>query len=383
MLTATATDNVGVTGVEFQVDGVQVFSTRQHRRPTPRRRHGRLRLRAACGPHPRPRCCRQLLAMGHRRRCSSAAAAPQPTGFTRNEDWITGLSSATAFAQAPDGRLFVAEQGGALRVVKNGSLLADAVHHAAGRPERRTRPDRRGPAPAASPATAASTSTTRARDRHAQPHQPLHRQSGQRDVALRPTARPRIADLPALSSATNHNGGAMHFGLDGKLYVAVGDNANSGQGAEPGRPLRQDAALQRRRQHPDRQPASTPHRASAHRAIWAYGLRNPFTFAVQPGTGRMHINDVGAGTWEEINLGAAGANYGWPATEGPTTARRCHRAAVRVQAQRHHAARFGRRRLLHRLRHHRRRVLPGHRQLPCGLPRQLLLRRLLQLGDRT
>jgi glucose/arabinose dehydrogenase len=53
------------------------------------------------------------------------------------------------------------------------------------------------------------------------------------------------------------------------------------------------------------------------RAVWAYGLRNPFTFAVQPGTGRIHINDVGQGTWEEINLGMAGANHGWPNSEGP------------------------------------------------------------------
>ena len=53
------------------------------------------------------------------------------------------------------------------------------------------------------------------------------------------------------------------------------------------------------------------------RAVWAYGLRNPFTFAVQPGTGRIHINDVGQGAWEEINLGAPGANFGWPASEGP------------------------------------------------------------------
>src|SRR4029079_13997344 len=52
-------------------------------------------------------------------------------------------------------------------------------------------------------------------------------------------------------------------------------------------------------------------------AIWARGLRNPFTFAFQPGTGRMHINDVGQDTWEEFNLGIAGANYGWPSVEGP------------------------------------------------------------------
>jgi len=46
------------------------------------------------------------------------------------------------------------------------------------------------------------------------------------------------------------------------------------------------------------------------------GLRNPFTFGIQPGTGRMLINDVGEGSWEEINEGVAGANYGWPNCEG-------------------------------------------------------------------
>ena len=46
-------------------------------------------------------------------------------------------------------------------------------------------------------------------------------------------------------------------------------------------------------------------------------MRNPFTFNFQPGTGRLHINDVGQASWEEINLGIAGANYGWPICEGP------------------------------------------------------------------
>src|SRR3712207_1980199 len=53
------------------------------------------------------------------------------------------------------------------------------------------------------------------------------------------------------------------------------------------------------------------------RAIWALGLRNPFSFAIQPHTSKMFINDVGAQTWEEINRGVAGANYGWPLYEGP------------------------------------------------------------------
>lgn len=65
-------------------------------------------------------------------------------------------------------------------------------------------------------------------------------------------------------------------------------------------------------------PADNPFFGTGYnQAIWAYGLRNPFTFAVHPVTGRIFINDVGQGSWEEINNGIPGANYGWPLTEGP------------------------------------------------------------------
>ena len=66
-------------------------------------------------------------------------------------------------------------------------------------------------------------------------------------------------------------------------------------------------------------PTDNPFYATAsgnNRAIWALGLRNPFKFAVQPGTGTIFINDAGEDSWEEINEGAAGANYGWPVHEG-------------------------------------------------------------------
>jgi glucose/arabinose dehydrogenase len=127
-----------------------------------------------------------------------------------------------------------------------------------------------------------------------------------------------VLDLNPLSSATNHNGGAMHFGPDGKLYVAVGDNA-SGANSQTlnnllGKMLRVNAD--------GTVPTSNPFYNQAtgiNRAIWALGLRNPFTFAIHPISGRLLINDVGQNAFEEVNVGVAGANYGWPTTEGYTT----------------------------------------------------------------
>ncbi len=94
--------------------------------------------------------------------------------------------------------------------------------------------------------------------------------------------------------AGNHNGGALHFGLDGKLYIAVGDNAVSSNAQTlsnlKGKILRinSDGSI----------PPDNPFvgRPAPGEEIWALGLRNPFTFAVQPFTGRIFINDVGQNT---------------------------------------------------------------------------------------
>lgn len=239
------------------------------------------------------------------------AAVTQP-GFA-DEIVAGGLSRPAAMAFAPDGRLFVCLQGGQVRVLKDGALL---------------------------PAPFLSLTVDSAGERgllgiafdpdfalnqfvyvyYTVPGVPRHnrvsRVTASGDVAV-PGSEVVILELDALSSATNHNGGALHFGPDGKLYVAVGENAN-GSNAQSlanllGKVLRIDAD--------GGIPADNPffNRASGrNRAIWALGLRNPFTFAFHPVTGRMHINDVGQNTWEEVNEGTAGANYGWPATEGPT-----------------------------------------------------------------
>lgn len=240
------------------------------------------------------------------------AGAP-PTGFT--ETLVAGnLASPTAMAFAPDGRIFVCQQGGSLRVIKNGTLLA-------------------------APFVALTVNSSGERGLLGVAFDPnfttnqfvyvyytkptpvlrnvISRFTANGDVALA-GSEVILLDLNPLSGATNHNGGALHFGLDGKLYIAVGDNAAPSNSQTLANLLGKVL-----RMNPDGSiPTDNPFYGTAtgfNRLIWAYGLRNPFTFAVQPGTGTIFINDVGQNTWEEINAGRAGANYGWPTTEGTTS----------------------------------------------------------------
>jgi glucose/arabinose dehydrogenase len=130
-------------------------------------------------------------------------------------------------------------------------------------------------------------------------------------------------NLDPIAGSGNHNGGAMHFGPGGALFVAVGDDANSSNAQSINNRFGKILRLSTNPDHPI--PASNPSQidgiagttSGANRAIWCAGLRNPFTFAFKPGTSIMYINDVGQDTWEEVNVGAAGANFGWGLTEGP------------------------------------------------------------------
>jgi hypothetical protein len=136
------------------------------------------------------------------------------------------------------------------------------------------------------------------------------------DVALA-GSRVTLLDLDPLSTAPNHNGGALHFGPDGKLYIAVGDNAKGSNSQNLSNLLGKILRINPNGSIPTDNPFIQS--TAARPEIWALGLRNPFTFAFRGTTSFMYINDVGESTWEEIDLGQAGANYGWPATEGPTT----------------------------------------------------------------
>jgi glucose/arabinose dehydrogenase len=246
---------------------------------------------------------------------SRAMLTTLPTGFSESVVADT-LTAPTAMVRASDGRIFVAEQGGDLRVVKNNALLPNpflslSVNDSG---------ERGLLGVALDPAFASNhyvyvyyTVST------APIHNRVSRFTASGDVAVA-NSEVVLLDLDNLSSATNHNGGAIHFGLDGKLYVAVGDNANGANAQSLNNTLGKILRI-----NPDPLnviPSDNPfltQTTGINQAIWAYGLRNPYTFNVQPKTGAIFINDVGQSTWEEINVGASGANYGWPTTEGPTT----------------------------------------------------------------
>ena len=242
-----------------------------------------------------------------------AEALTLPAGFG-DSTVATGISSPTAMAIAPDGRIFVCQQSGALRVIQNGTLLPTPFVTVS-----TTANGERGllgvafhPAFPTTPhvfvyyTVSTSPPHNRVSRFTADPASPNVALAGSELV---------LVELDNLSAATNHNGGAIHFGPDGRLYVAVGENATPSNAQtlanRHGKILRYEADGTIPTDNPFFATAS-----GANRAIWALGLRNPFTFGFEPGTARLFVNDVGAGTWEEVNDGIAGSNYGWPTCEG-------------------------------------------------------------------
>lgn len=129
----------------------------------------------------------------------------------------------------------------------------------------------------------------------------------------------------------NHNGGDLQFGVDGYLYVAVGDGGvhhsdalgvdtlrgkilriNRNGKIPAGNPHKLDPAGRR-----CGKPGGVPAGTGPCREIYARGLRNPFRLSPRALNGTLLIGDVGEQTWEEIDTLVADGNYGWPDVEGP------------------------------------------------------------------
>jgi glucose/arabinose dehydrogenase len=250
-----------------------------------------------------------------------AAAAPAsadvtlPAGFS-DRVVTTLVTGPTDIEFAPDGRLFVAEQAGRVLIVRpDGSVLVfldiSAKVDSTGE---------RGLSSIAFDPNFASNryvylDYTKEATISAAAHNRVVRvtANGNRAVGGSETL---IFRLNAQDSAS-HVGGAIDFGLDGKLYISTGDGVGGDshlRGNLLGKLLRINKS--------GSIPTNNPFYNSAsgkNRAVWLLGFRNPFKFAVEPEVGTIFVNDVGADLWEEIDVAVKGANYGWRLYEGPET----------------------------------------------------------------
>jgi len=125
----------------------------------------------------------------------------------------------------------------------------------------------------------------------------------------------------------NHNGGQLAFGPDGYLYIGMGDGGSGGDplnnGQSPGTLLGKLLRI-------DVESGTAPYAvpldnpfvgvAGVRPEIWALGLRNPWRFTFDRGTGDLYLGDVGQNAFEEVDFQPAGSpggqNYGWNIMEG-------------------------------------------------------------------
>ena len=142
------------------------------------------------------------------------------------------------------------------------------------------------------------------------------------DNPNRAAPRSEAVRLTVSQPFANHNGGNIVFGRDRMLYIGMGDG---GSGGDPqnvaqnlssllGKMLRLDVSGARGYKVPRNNPFVGNENARSE--IYAYGLRNPWRFSFDRGSGRLFIGDVGQGTEEEVSIAKSGDNLGWKIREG-------------------------------------------------------------------
>jgi len=313
-ITANATDNIGVAGVQFFVDGVAVgpedltagyaftWDTRT----------------AGNGAHTLTALARDT--SGNTTLSAGVAVNVSNSASFRNEILATGFNLPTAIKFMPDGRMLIVELAGTIKVMS---------------------------APYTTPSATPFLQLTNVGSAGVQ--------QGIYDICLDPnfatnhyyyisyTAgtpnRDRLSRFTANASLTGtvagselilyqdpenadaeHHGGAINFGNDGKIYLTTGEHFRAGEA--------QDLATPRGkilRFNPDGTvPTDNPFYDGAgpnYDAVWALGLRNPYRAYYDAPTGRLIIGDVGGNDYstaiEEVDIGVRGANYGWPNVEAP------------------------------------------------------------------
>lgn len=270
--------------------------------------------------------------------CSAGAEAQVlPTGFT-NDQLVAGLSEPVGMAWLPDGRLLVCEQRTAQIKVWTGGATMTSIGTV---PNVRSTGNEQGllslavdPGWPARPYVYVWYDTTVSANLRLAMFTVTGDLSNPASSNLTlGTQYVILSDFP--DNASNHNGGALRFGIDGKLYLSMGDDASgcpaqnissrvgaiwridvsSLPGVGPG-PAAKSTLI----------PAGNPFAGPDDNArlCWAYGLRNPFRYQVDPVTGYLYIADVGQNTWEELDeCTGGGQNFGWPWMEGNSSYTTC------------------------------------------------------------
>ncbi len=275
----------------------------------------------------------------------SASPLPPPSGSfdpaglsIRLDPVVTNLNSPLGIVSARDGsgRLFVVEQPGRIRIVRDGAVLdqpfLNIIPRVSSGGERGLLGLAFAPGYPADPRFFVDYTDT----------------SGNTVVSsfTVPAATPDQADattervlLHIDQPFANHNGGALAFGPDGDLYIGMGDGGSGGDPLGNGqstttllakilriRPGAADGSGPAYTIPPDNPFAGS---ASARPEILAYGLRNPWRLSFDRATGDLWIGDVGQGNWEEVDVLRAtdpinpAPNFGWNVMEG----RHCYNAA--------------------------------------------------------
>ena len=304
---ASAQDDVAVAGVQFRLDG-QDLGAEDTSAPYS---FAWNTAAAPNGAHTLAAVARD--ASGNRTTSASVTVTVQnqPAPQFVVDRPITGLDQPTQMILTPDGRMLILERTGTVLVVQPGANQADATPFL--QLSSVSTSDERGALGIVLDPGFASNGFFYVMYTHSSLLNRVSRFTAVGNAAAASTERVIWQnDVPA---AIYHQGGGLAFGADGYLYVSVGDNLDrdSAQSLDSFNGkilrLRSDGTV----------PTDNPFfdgTGSNKDAIWALGLRNPFRFTIDPTDGRMLIGDVGEGSWEEVDVGQRGANYGWPTCEG-------------------------------------------------------------------
>lgn len=250
-------------------------------------------------------------------------AATLPAGFAETK--IAEGLNPTTMNFAPDGRLFLCEKHGLLRVIVDQTLVPEPVLDLSGKIDAWNErgllgvcfdPDFRKNGWIYVYYTLNEDPKDKS---HSSSHNRVSRFTLKGNIAD-PKSEKVLLDLNKLSKTGWHNGGGMDFGKDGKLYIGTGENANAAYAQDGSNLLGKLLRINKDGSIPNDNPYYDEFKGE-NRAIVALGLRNAFNVAVQPQTGLLYLSMVGA-NYEEIdhyNTAAApvALNYGWPEIDGP------------------------------------------------------------------